>query len=177
MHNPPKKREVKLSTKERNQLILREGPEYAVTEGLVPIQQYDRLVRSTNLHQLRTMAPAPLTTLDNHWFVGPSGAGKSKSARGLCPTAFVKLPNKWWDGYTGQPDVIIDDFAKEHSVLRTHLLQWADHYPTPVECKGSTQLIRPKRIVVTSNYTIDEIWPEPKDHKPMFRRFKVTKFD
>lgn len=99
VHNPPKKRETKLATKERNQLILENGPEYAVAQGLVPVTQYERLVRSTNLYQLRTQKPDELPELDNHWFVGPSGSGKSLAARRLCPNAYVKLPNKWWDGY------------------------------------------------------------------------------
>ena len=50
---------------------------------------------------------------------------------------------------------------------------WADKYAFPVEIKCSGDLIRPKIIVVTSNYTIETVFPDPSIHKPLLRRFKV----
>ena len=44
---------------------------------------------------------------------GPSGVGKSHMAfQGFTPeTHYVKcLEDEWWDGYTGQPIVIINEF-------------------------------------------------------------------
>ncbi len=172
-HNPPKKRLAKADRKQQNADILAKGPEFAVQDGLCSLLSYRRLVESHTLYQLRTAKHEPLASLSNLWFVGPSGVGKSRKARSIAPDAYVKLPNKWWDGYLGQDDVIIDDLAKEHSCLRTHILQWADHYPTPVEIKGATMLIRPKRIIVTSNYLPNEIWEEPKDAQPIMRRFEI----
>lgn len=89
----------------------------------------------------------------------------------------MKLPNKWWDGYQRQPNVIIDDFDKCHMVLGYHLKIWADRYAFAAEVKGSTILIRPLKIVVTSNYHPKEIWGEtPNTLDPILRRFKIVHF-
>jgi len=37
--------------------------------------------------------------------------------------------------------------------------------------KGSMQYIRPKYVLVTSNYAIDEIWQDPQTLGPLQRRF------
>lgn len=57
------------------------------------------------------------------------------------------------------------------------LKRWADHYPFTAEVKGSATTIRPKQIIVTSNYHPDEIWPEDKMMKDaVMRRFKFVNF-
>ena len=42
---------------------------------------------------------------------GPSGTGKSRWVAATWPDAFWKAPeSKWWDGYSGQETVVLDDF-------------------------------------------------------------------
>lgn len=55
--------------------------------------------------------------------------------------------------------------------------QWADHYTFKANQKGSQLLIRPERIVVTSNYSIEECYPEKQDSEPLRRRFKVIVYE
>lgn len=88
------------------------------------------------------------------WYTGPPGSGKSMRVRQLAPTAYIKSHNKWWDGYQGEEDVIIDDVDETWEALGSHLKTWVDHYPFRAEYKGGSMMIRPKRIFVTSNF-----WP------------------
>lgn len=81
--------------------------------------------------------------------------------------------NKWWDQYRNQDNVLIEDMDKSHTYQGFYLKIWADKYAYPVEIKTSGDLIRPKVIIVTSNYSIEEVFPDPSIHLPLLERFKV----
>lgn len=118
--------------------------------------------------------PLALAELCNQWVYGPTGTGKTREAHEAHPDAFIKKANtKWWDGYQGQDTVIIDDFDKYHVALGYELKIWADHNPFPAEMKGSTVMIRPKKIIVTSNYHPSDIWQDEQTLEPIQRRFEI----
>ncbi len=99
----------------------------------------------------------PLDTRHNYWVVGPTGYGKSTYARRRWPDFYDKAPNKWWTGYKGQSAVICDDFGPSQcQFLHWYMKRWADKFPFPAEEKGGGKTIRPKNIIVTSQYTIEE---------------------
>ena len=84
-------------------------------------------------------------------FWGPTGTGKSHRAFNEAGEGvYVKMPTtKWWDGYSCQESVIIDEFRGVIDV--SHLLRWLDKYPVLVEVKGGTLPLFAKRFWITSN--------------------------
>lgn len=119
----------------------------------------------------RQAPPAQLNALNNEWLYGPPGSGKSSKALKENPNAYLKGLHKWWDGYNGQDVVIVDDLDQYHRSLTPDIKQWAHHHPFPVEKKGGVDCIRPKKIIITSNFSIDEIWEDSITREAMHRRF------
>ncbi|QXP07714.1 MAG: replication associated protein [Arizlama virus AZLM_719] len=82
---------------------------------------------------------------------GSTGTGKSHRAwqeAGL--DAYPKDPNtKYWDGYQGQAEVVMDEFRGMISI--SNLLRWCDKYPVSVECKFGAVVFKATRIFITSN--------------------------
>lgn len=114
----------------------------------------------------------------NEWWVGPTGTGKSKKVWKDFPGHYAKQLTKWWCGYNGESVVVIEEAdPKGCDFVARHMKQWADRYPFPGEIKGGRlEGIRPDKVIVTSNYTIRECFPDPRDYEPLERRFKVVHF-
>lgn len=148
------------------------------------VEECDAKLQITHHHALYSIAsrhapmPPDNIAIDNHWYYGPTGTGKSHKARTENPGLYLKMCNKWWDGYQGEDTVLIEDFDKVHKVLGYHMKIWCDKYAFPAEVKGSKTNLRPKRIIVTSNWSPQEIWSdEPQTLQPILRRFKLTHFN
>lgn len=72
-----------------------------VANGELSLRDYKKVRDATQLYQLTTVEHPTLDVLTNEWIYGPTGTGKSRMARRENPEAFIKNPNKWWDGYAG----------------------------------------------------------------------------
>lgn len=136
------------------------------------------------LHKVRVEA---MKTLESSkfclWLFGEPGTGKSRFARDYDANAYWKNPNKWWDNFNDgfHKTVIIDDIDKSHRVLGYHIKRWADRYPVLCETKGSSMYATYDNLIITSNYSIDEIWFDDKTLaaaiKRRFYEYRVMGFE
>jgi len=118
------------------------------------------------------------------WCVGPPGCGKSHYAQMNYTNKYNKAQNKWFDGYTGEKVIILEDL--DCGALCHMLKIWSDKWDCTGETKGGTVRLCHDTFVVTSNYTIEEIVPKVSrdgimvEDQPMVealkRRFKVRVF-
>ena len=136
------------------------------------------LLHGVRLESLYTPTAVPLDgELLHEWWVGPSGTGKSRLLWELYPNHFSKNKNKWWDGYKREDVVAIEEWAPKNDVSTDNLKIWADRYPFRGEVKGShLGNIRPKKLIVLSNYTPQQCFLNQEDLGPMLRRFTVIHF-
>lgn len=130
------------------------------------------------LKSLRKPSSLILETINHEWWYGETGTGKSMKLWNDHPLHYQKQLNKWWDGYENQDVVAIEEWSPKNEVTASQLKVWADRYPFPGQIKnGTLHGIRPLKIIVTSNYTIDQCFPNTEDSLPLKRRFKVVRFD
>jgi hypothetical protein len=123
--------------------------------------------------------PTSQVKMDFHWWYGPSGTCKSRTALRDNPDAYLKLKNKWWDGYTSQPCVIIEEWSPDEvPQLHQMLKKWCDHHPFAAEIKGGLTNLRPPKIIILSNYTMLACFGYDTEgvYKPLKRRLKVREF-
>jgi len=109
-------------------------------------------------------------------YVGPTGCGKTSAVFEEFPDVWTKPEGSWFDGYEGQPHVLIDDFrgGRDCGITFASLLQLLDRYRMAVPVKGSFSQWVPKVIVITSNIK-PEFWFPWEDSAPLLRRIDVMK--
>jgi hypothetical protein len=111
------------------------------------------------------------------WVQGLSGCGKTTYVTKRWPKSYLKPINKWWDGYTTEAEVLLDDLDKTHaSWVGYFLKKWSDKFPFIAEQKGTSIKIRPQVFIVTSQYTIDQIFEDEESRQALKRRFKIHDF-
>jgi len=109
---------------------------------------------------------------------GTTGMGKSRRAweeAGL--NAYPKDPrSKFWDGYRGQEHVVFDEFRGGIDI--SHVLRWFDRYPVIVEVKGSSTVLKAKKIWITSNLHPNDWYPEldQETKSALIRRLTIVHF-
>lgn len=111
-------------------------------------------------------------------FWGPTHTGKTHRAALEAeatgsPTFWKTSTTRWWDGYKGERNVIIDEFDGQIGML--HLLRWLDKYPCRVEIKGGFTPLRGDRFWITSNLHPSYWFPElpAAQNEALFRRIEI----
>lgn len=162
-------------TSERNMEILNTPLVTLVEEGIISIYSVPTIVKAK-------MAIAQQNDPYNHdgvrgvWYYGPPGTGKSRKARDENPSYYLKAQNKWFDGYAGQDCIILDDL--DTKVLGHYLKIWSDRYACSGEIKGGTINLVHKKFIVTSNYSIEDLFLEDEAMATAIRRrFDVVHFN
>lgn len=111
-------------------------------------------------------------------FWGGTGTGKSRRAWDEAGEgAYSKCPrSKFWDGYTDQKQVVIDEFRGGIDV--SHILRWCDRYPVRVDIKGSSRPLLAEVLWFTSNVDPRLWYPELDSEtlSALLRRFNITHF-
>lgn len=70
----------------------------------------------------------------------------------MFPNIFRKPCNKWWCGYNGESEVLIDDL--DGGFLFHYLKIWGDRYAIDGEVKGGRVALSYSKMIITSNYSI-----------------------
>ena len=108
------------------------------------------------------------------WIKGRVNMGKTYLVEQFAADedCFFKSQTHWWDHYSNQPYVVIDEMAPANAKkLTVDLKLWTGKLPFTAETKGGSKVIRPEAIVVTSNWSINEIWSDETDRAALHKRF------
>lgn len=117
-----------------------------------------------------------LPVLQNLWIVGPTRVGKSFFVNStFVRTDVYKKPlSRWWSGYQFQPVVWIDELESKSQIGASDMKTIADVYPFLAEPKREYWRIRPRHIIVTSNYRLEDVYKDHRQYLPLRERFQVV---
>ena len=146
----------------------------------VYVRHYSSLTRIAKDH----VKPQPRLGISVLVYWGVTGSGKTfrayqEAAEHEGGLYFKNHRTKWWDGYKGELNVLMDEFSGDIDI--TYLLRWFDWYPCSIEVKGGQLPLCATRFWVTSNksprdwYRLDPKVSE-EQMQALLRRVVVTYF-
>lgn len=100
------------------------------------------------------------------WFWGPTGSGKTREARQQAgPDRWMSSRNlKWWDGYDGERNIVIDDYRRDFCTFH-ELLRILDRYEYRIEVKGGMRPLHATNIWITAPLPPAEMWAGRTDEE------------
>lgn len=143
-------------------------------ENPVLFHQYGRTMNKLEDIRLRKIWRTEMTTCE--WLYGETGIGKSHYAySNYHPDTHYIYPNDggWWDAYSGQEIVIINDFRG--CIAFNELLQLIDKWPYHVKRRNREPIpFISKHIIITSDISPNLIYFNIDNHrmKQLERRCK-----
>lgn len=151
-----------------------------VVDDPMKFHQYGRTLNKIEDLALRKKFRTAMT--QGFWYWGETGVGKSHIAfTGYNPEVDYLYPNDngWWDGYTGQKRVIINDFRGE--IPYNMLLQLIDKWPMVVRRRGREPVpFVSEQVIITSSLPPQEVYwrrDEQDSIAQLLRRVSVFKLN
>jgi len=93
------------------------------------------------------------------FLIGKPGTGKTRWAYDTYPDLYSKPEGHWWDGYTGQETILLDDYQGD--INYTQFLKVLDRYPINLPVKGGFIPAKYTTIIITSNTNYNEWYLQP----------------
>lgn len=141
--------------------------------------QYGRTIEKLEILALRKKWRKWMTK--GTWITGPSKSGKSEKAfENYDPsTHYLKnLNEEWWDGYKGQPIVILNEFRGQ--IKFSELLDLVDKHPKMVKWRGRESVpFLARELIITSIHTPYECYANVHDEpwEQFDRRFQIVELE
>lgn len=99
---------------------------------------------------------------------GPTRTGKSRWCMENLTDIYWKPRGEWWDGYTNEQSVVIDDFYGW--IKYDELLRLGDRYPLLVPTKGGYSQFTASTIAITSNRLPKDWYKNIEDMSAFYAR-------
>lgn len=121
-----------------------------------------------------------LRNIEVNVLIGKPGCGKTRSVYDKFDILDIYKLNTntnntlWFDGYTGQSVLLIDDF--KGWIKYTELLTILDIYPYRCQIKGGFCWAKWDKVFITSNYDI-MMWYNDLNNEALLRRIHHTKYE
>lgn len=107
------------------------------------------------------------------WLYGPTGRGKSHLLATIARTpgvdAYWKPTGAWFEGYSGEPFIFMDDF-RAGDMQFSDLLKLCDKFPVRVPIKGSSAMMAADKIFITTPQEPEVTYNEHEDIGQLMRR-------
>lgn len=106
------------------------------------------------------------------WLWGAPAAGKSYSAlKSYGTSVYRKSNDQWWQGYSGEKVVVLDDIRyeekwDEQERLAERIAAWTDVYEAQGQVKGSSVHLHHHLFVITANYSMDVMFGQLRQKFP-----------
>lgn len=101
---------------------------------------------------------------------GPTGCGKTRDAMERAQYKIEGDNLKWWNGYTGEECICIDEY--DNDIKITKLLNLLDGYQLRLEVKGGHTYARWTEVIITTNLRKEQLHAQakPAHREALFRR-------
>lgn len=162
----------------KNEIINGKKIDDIVMEQPMIYHQYGRTLHKIEDLVMRKKYRTEMT--QGIWYWGETGTGKShKAFEGFTPeTHYVWTNDKgWWDGYTQQDTVILNDFRGE--LRYNELLNLVDKFPHSVSRRNRETIpFTSKTVIITSSLPPEKIYKHRDEEdkiEQLLRRFKIER--